>query len=124
MPKRTSASTQSPVVMSASEAVARAPITMNVARKRFLIGAWSATAPRMGDRSAMIASETELAMANLLVASDSDMPAAATLAKKIGKTAVMTMVMNGDLAQSYRAQDLSSGRCRASRSVRRGTEAA
>jgi hypothetical protein len=62
----------------------------------------------MGPSTATMATAIVVANANLAVATGGGRSAAATAAKKSGKTAVMIVVWNAELAQSYIAQARSS----------------
>src|SRR5690242_7315227 len=100
-------------------AVAMTPMTMKSASPRFLTGERSAMAPRRGEASAMMARVQVLTLAHAWVAAAPSRPAErATLAKKIGKTAVRMTACIAETAQSYIAQARSSGRCRPSDSRR------
>src|SRR5688500_15046838 len=69
-------------------------------------------APRIGPVTATIATAIVVAQANRAVATAGGRSAAATAAKKSGKTAVMMVVWKAEFAQSYIAQARSSGRWR------------
>src|SRR5213593_4756668 len=69
-------------------------------------------ATRIGPRTAITATAIVVAHAKRAVATAGGRPAAATSLKNNGKTAVMIVVWNAELAQSYIAQARSSGRWR------------
>src|SRR5690349_12309048 len=99
--------------------VATTPTSMKKVSPRFLTGARSAMAPRSGEARAIAARVQVLMFAHAWVAAAPSRPAVrATLAKKIGKTAVMMTACIAEVAQSYIAQARSSGRWRPSDSRR------
>src|SRR3954471_4760416 len=75
-------------------------------------------APRIGPRTAVIATATVVAHAKRAVAIAGGRRAAATALKNGGNTAVMTVDWNAELAQSYIAHARSSGRFKPRRSSR------
>ena len=70
------------------------------ASSRFLAAEWSAIAPRIGERTAMIVRPSVVARLNREVASTAGSPFAATELKKVGKIAVTMTTYMAELAQS------------------------